>query len=127
MRRKLSKPAISRSIVLAILLSLFFVNAYAINLMFMSKQAPARKFSDDDWQHFDNAITHTLQHVKTGDSYSWDNPASPAAGILEVLESTMANKLPCRRVRMTNLYEKLKGTTEFVFCKQANGECKVAQ
>ena len=127
MRKILLKPTISRSIALVILLSLFVVNAYAINLMFMSKQAPARKFSDDDWKHFDNAIIHTLQHVKTGASYSWDNPASPASGMLEVLDSTMANKLPCRRVRMTNLYEKLKGTMEFVFCKQADGEWKVAQ
>lgn len=127
MRDSLSKSAIVKSILLAIILSLFVVNAYAINLMFMSKQAPARKFSDEDWKYFDRAITHTLQNVNDGASYSWDNPASPASGMLEVLESTTMNKMPCRRMRLTNFYDQLRGVTEFVFCKQTDGEWKVAQ
>ena len=127
MRYHFSKSAKVKSILLAIILSLFVVNAYAINLMFMSKQAPARKFSDEDWKYFDQAITHTLQNVNNGASYSWDNPASPASGMFEVLESTTVKKMPCRRVRMTNFYEQLRGVTEFVFCKQPDGEWKVTQ
>jgi surface antigen len=127
MRNRLSKLTKSRRILLAMLLGLFVVNAYAINLMFMSKQAPARKFSDEDWKYFDRAITHTLQNVNNGASYNWDNPASPASGMLQVLESTTVNKMPCRRVQMTNFYDQLRGVTEFVFCKQADGEWKVAQ
>ena len=127
MKSRLLKPAISKSILLAIVLSLFVANAYAINLMFMSKQSPGRKFSDEDWQHFDQAIAHTLKHVDDGASYDWDNPASPAAGTLEVLESTTVNKMPCRRMRLTNTYNQLRGVSEFVFCKRADGEWKVAQ
>ncbi len=109
------------------ILCLFFVNGYAINLMFMSKQAPARKFSDEDWQYLDRAIIHSLQHVNNGASYNWNNPASPAIGMIEVLDSMTMNNLPCRRLRLTNNYEQLRGVTEFVFCKQPDGEWKVAQ
>ena len=125
MRHCLSKPA--KSILLAIVLSLVVVNAYAINLMFMSKQSPGRKFSDNDWQHFDRAIAHTLERVDDGASYNWDNPDSPAAGSIEVLESTTVDQAPCRRLRMTNTYNQLRGVTEFVFCKQPDGEWKVTQ
>jgi len=127
MKSRLLKPAMFKSILLAMVLSLFVVNAYAINLMFMSKQSPGRKFSDEDWQYFDQAIVHTLEHVDNGASYRWANPASPAAGMLEVLESTTMNETPCRRVRLTNTYDQLRGVSEFVFCKQADGEWKVAQ
>jgi surface antigen len=95
--------------------------------MFMSKQAPARKFSDEDWKYFDNAIIHTLKYVNDGGSHNWNNPASSASGKLEVLESTTKDNVPCRRVRLTNFYDQLKGVTEFVFCKQADGEWKVTQ
>jgi len=127
MKSRLSKSAMSKSILLAIVLSLVVVNAYAINLMFMSKQSPGRKFSDEDWQHFDQAIAHTLEHVDDGASYNWNNTKSPAAGTLEVLESTTMNQAPCRRLRFTNTYNQLRGVSEFVFCKQPDGEWKVAQ
>ncbi len=120
-------PNIIRTLLLVIFLSLFVINAQAINLMFMSKQAPARKFSDEDWRYLDQAISHSLQFVNNGASYSWNNPASPAAGDIEVLDSSTMNDLPCRRLRLTNHYEQLRGVTEFVFCKQASGEWKVAQ
>ena len=95
--------------------------------MFMSKQAPARRFSDEDWRYLDRAIIHSLQNVENATSYNWDNPATPANGIIEPLESFTKNELPCRRLRLTNHYEQLRGVTEFVFCKQPDGEWKVAQ
>ena len=127
MKSRLSKPVMLKTILLAMVLSLFVVNAYAINLMFMSKQSPGRKFSDEDWKHFDQAIAHTLKHVDDGASYRWNNPGTPAAGSIEVLESTTMNQTPCRRLRLTNTYEQLRGVSEFVFCKQSDGEWKVAQ
>lgn len=114
-------------ILLVMLLSLCAFNASAINLMFLSKEAPARKFSDTDWQHLNGAIEHSLVNVKDGASYRWNNPASPAFGLIEMLETISRDDMPCRRMRLTNFYDDLKGVTEFVFCKQADGEWKVAQ
>ena len=114
-------------ILLVILFGLFTVNANAINLMFLSKEAPARNFSDADWQHLNRAIGHTLESVEDGSSYHWKNPASSASGLLEVLESSMRDDTPCRRMRLTNFYDDIKSVTEFVFCKQSDGEWKVAQ
>ena len=112
---------------LVMLLSLSAFNAAAINLMFLSKEAPARKFSDADWQYLNNAIDHSLANVADGTAYDWKNPASPASGRIEMLESINRNDIPCRRVRLLNNYDQLKGVTEFVFCRQADGEWKVAQ
>ena len=127
MKNRLLIPVMIRRLLLITLLSFFVVNAFAINLMFMSKQAPARKFSDEDWKYFDNAIIHTLKYVNDGASYNWNNPASSASGTLEVLESTTKDNVHCRRVRLPTTYAQLKGVTEFVFCKQADGGWKVTQ
>ena len=127
MKKHLSKPVIAKSILLAMVLSLFMMNAYAINLMFMSKQSPGRKFSDEDWKHFDQAIVHTLDNINDGASYNWNNPDTPAAGTIEVLESTTIDQSPCRRMRLINTYDQLRGVTEFLFCKQPDGEWKVAK
>ncbi len=124
---RLTNPKTISKLLLAILLSLVVLNTYAINLMFMSKQAPARKFSDEDWQYLDRAIIHSLQYVNNGASHIWDNPNTPAEGMVEVLESLTNNDLPCRRLRLTNHYKQLQGVTEFVFCKQPDGEWKVSQ
>ena len=43
------------------------------------------------------------------------------------LESTTMNQAPCRRLRFTNTYNQLRGVSEFVFCRQPDGEWKVAQ
>jgi surface antigen len=107
------------------LLGLVTMNADAINLMFLSKESPARRFSDADWQYLNRAIDHSLEKVGDGASYRWDNPKSPASGLIEMLESSKEDDMPCRRMRMTNHYDDIKGVTEFVFCKQPDGEWKV--
>jgi len=122
-----SKSMYMPGILLVTVLSLYAFNASAINLMFLSKEAPARRFSDEDWQYLNRAIDHTLVNVEDGASYRWNNPASPASGLLEVLESSMRDGTSCRRMRLTNFYDDIKGVTEFVFCKQSDGEWKVAQ
>jgi hypothetical protein len=122
-----SKPLFMPGILLVMLLSLYAFNASAINLMFLSKEAPARKFSDADWQYLNDAIEHSLANVEDGTSYRWNNPASPAFGLIEILETLSRDGMPCRRMRLTNFYDELKGVTEFIFCKQADGEWKVAQ
>ena len=122
-----ARPLLYPGILLFLLFSLYAMNASAINLMFLSKEAPARRFSDQDWQYLNLAIDHALVNVEDGASYRWNNPASPASGLLEVIESSMRDDTPCRRMRLINFYEDIKGVTEFVFCKQSDGEWKVAQ
>ena len=127
MKRRLTGSSFISVLLIVMLFGLFTVNAYAINLMFLSKEAPARRYSDEDWQYLNRAIDHTLENVDDGASYRWNNPASPASGLLEVLESSIRNGTPCRRMRLTNFYDDMRGVTEFVFCKQSEGEWKVTQ
>lgn len=122
-----SKSMYMPGILLVTVLSLCAFNASAINLMFLSKEAPARRFSDQDWQYLNLAIDHALVNVEDGASYRWNNPASPASGLLEVIESSRRDDTPCRRMRLINFYEDIKGVAEFVFCKQSDGKWKVAQ
>lgn len=127
MKSRLSRPLLIPGISLVILLSLFATNASAINLMFLSKESPARNFSDEDWQYLNRAIGYTLENVEDGSVHHWNNPASPAHGQLELLESIHRDGMLCRRARLTNFFDDIKGVTEFLFCKQPNGEWKVAQ
>lgn len=122
-----ARPLLFPGILLFLLFSLYTINTSAINLMFLSKEAPARRYSDEDWQYLNRAIDHTLVSVEDGASYRWNNPASPASGLLEVLESSMRDGTSCRRMRLTNFYDDIRGVTEFVFCKQSDGEWKVSQ
>jgi surface antigen len=127
MKSRPVKPVHIPAMLLVMLLSLFAFNVSAVNMMFLSKESPAAKFSDADWQYLNQAIKHALTTVEDGASYDWKNPASPASGSLEVLESTTRDGTPCRRMRMTNFYGEAKGVVEFLFCKQPDGEWKVAE
>ena len=127
MKSRPEKPAFIPAMWLVMLLSLCAFNVSAVNMMFLSKESPAGKFSDADWQYLNQAIAHTLTTVEDGASYHWKNPASPASGTLEVLESSTRGSTPCRRMRMTNFYGETKGVVEFLFCKQPDGEWKVAE
>ena len=125
MKSRFLGSSVIPSLLLAMSLSLSATNATAINLMFLSKESPARQFSDTDWQYLNSAIDHSLEKVGDGASYHWDNPKSPASGLIEMLGSSKEDDMPCRRMRMTNHYDDIKGITEFVFCKQPDGEWKV--
>ncbi len=127
MKSRIIRTAFIPGILIALLLSLWATNATAVNLMFLSKESPAAKFSDADWLTFNRALDHTLANVEDGAAYHWNNPASPASGVMEMLESSMKDEQPCRRMRLTNSYNEVKGVSEFVFCKQPDGEWKVAQ
>jgi len=127
MKRRSVKPTFIPAMLLVMLLSLFTFNVSAVNMMFLSKESPAAKFSDADWQYLNQAITHTLTTVEDGASYHWKNPASPASGLLEVLETSTRDGAPCRRMRLANSYGEAKGVVEFLFCKQPDGEWKVAE
>ena len=127
MKSRLSRPLLVTGVSLVILLSLLALNASAINLMFLSKETPARKFSDEDWQYLNRAIGYSLENVEDGSVYQWDNPTSPAHGQLDLLESTHRNGMFCRRARLTNFFDDIKGVAEFLFCKQPNGEWKVME
>jgi surface antigen len=127
MKSRPTRPVFIPAMLLVMLLGLFAFNAAAINLMFLSKEAPARNFSDADWEYLNRAIGHALENVEDGAAYQWNNPASPASGLIEVLESTSMAGKSCRRARLTNFYDQLKGVIEFVFCKQPDGEWKVVQ
>jgi hypothetical protein len=125
MKSRFARSTFIPSILIAAILSLWVNHATAINLMFLSKESPARQFSDADWQYLNRAIDHSLEKVGDGASYHWDNPTSPASGLIEMLGSSKEDDMPCRRMRMTNHYDDIKGITEFVFCKQPDGEWKV--
>ena len=125
MKSRFARSRFIPSILIAMLLSLLATNAMAVNLMFLSKEAPARNFSDEDWQYLNRALGHSLTQVEDGASYGWNNPKSPASGRIEMLESTTEDGAPCRRLRLTNHYSDHKAVTEFVFCQQPDGEWKV--
>ena len=125
MKSRFARSVFIPALLTAIFLSLWATNATAINLMFLSKEAPARNFSDADWEYLNRAIGHSLTQVKDGASYQWKNPNSPASGLIEMLGSSTQDGAPCRRMRLTNHYGDHKAVTEFVFCQQPDGEWKV--
>jgi surface antigen len=127
MKKRLSRPLLIPALSLVIILSLLALNASAINLMFLSKETPARRFSDEDWQYLNRAIAYSLENVEDGSVYHWNNPASPAYGQLELLESLHRDGRFCRRARLTNFFDDIKGVAEFLFCKQPKGEWKVVE
>ena len=109
-----------------LLLLAILLPVHAINLNFLSQQAPARNFTDDDWSILQQAVSHALEQLPDGEKHSWNNPETPSSGVIEVLKTFDKQGQTCRQVRFINWHAELSGRSEFVYCKQASGEWKIA-
>ncbi len=75
-------------------------------------------FNTEDWSKFDEALIHTLDNLPDKQIHTWSNPKTGKGGAMTVLDSTIENDKPCRRLRIINSSGDRKGRSTFTFCKK---------
>lgn len=91
---------------------------------------PTRYFTDEDWKISDKAYLNALENAADGETVTWRNEASGAHGTetpLRSFTSKRGNK--CRQMRSTldTTNPVASGQFTFVWCKQPDGEWKLAK
>ncbi len=97
----------------------------AVNWNFLEFGA-VNYFTDEDLEIFQQAIHDSLESVRDGEVKQWDNARSGAFGTLKPLSSYQAHGAPCRQMEIVNNVKQVSGTSRFDFCRQADGEWKIA-
>jgi hypothetical protein len=102
------------------LLVLFLLHSAATlagNTSFVS-DAPIGRFTEEDLKLMNDNIDAALADQKLLVVHSWTNPQTKNSGTAEALRAFSGpNGIPCKRVRVTNRADSLKGQGQYTLCK----------
>ncbi len=87
---------------------------------------PAEAFNRQDWSIFGDSIDNTLENAADGSTTAWENPKTKSSGEIEILRTVRNSAHFCRLVRITNQAKNSSNVMDLIFCKQPNGEWKIA-
>lgn len=110
----------------ASLVLVFSLPVSAINWVFL-QFSPASSLTSQDWDILRQAIQNAMTRRADGDIEGWSNPASGAYGTVQPLDTTEREGTTCRRAVIYNNAGGSGGTSRFTFCKQSDGNWRVAQ
>ena len=83
------------------------------------------KFNADDLALMQARIDQALAAEKDGDALAWKSAKTKASGSVTPLNRLSWNGMACRRVRITNTYDSLKGEGVYKFCEKPAGQWKL--
>ena len=89
--------------------------------------SPARFFTDADWQLLSSKSDEVLNEGKDGQEYGWSNPESGSSGSFMAQPAEDRRGLSCRLVKIVTQARTASNTSQFTFCRQENGEWKIAR
>jgi len=90
-----------------------------------TQNTPGSKFSKEDYALMMERIHLALRAEKDGDTLDWKNDASPASGSVTPLDRLVWEGLPCRRLRIVNVYGELRREGVYKFCEKPAGQWKL--
>lgn len=89
------------------------------------KTAPARYFTEQDWEIFTGAFERALAEAPDGAQVEWSNEKTGSGGTIQPLSTQAGAEGPCRKVRIDNHAGGYSGSGTLDFCKQADGTWKI--
>ena len=89
--------------------------------------SPARFFTDADWQLLSAKSDEVLNEGEDGQEYSWSNPETGSSGSFVAEPAEDRGELSCRLVTIVTQARTASNTSQFTFCRQENGEWKIAR
>ena len=98
-------------------------NLLAVNLREF-RDSPLSAMNKEDLDIMSASIDNALEKTPDSETSYWKNPNTGAKGALTPLETLPNN---CRRLEIKNQAGGHKGISVFTFCKQADGEWKIAK
>lgn len=97
----------------------------AINWNFL-EYSPSNYFKESDWLMMRQAGREALESADNGETRNWSNPETGAAGRVKPLNTYEAKGMTCRYTEIFNSVKHAQGTSRFDFCRQADGDWKIA-
>ena len=95
-------------------------------LQFGVKDGPGAKFNDDDFALMKTQVDAALKSPTEGQTLDWKSTKTPASGSVVPMNKLTWNGLPCRRLRITNMYGEQKAQGVYKFCEKPAGKWKLA-
>jgi hypothetical protein len=119
-----------RTLVHATLL-LACIPALAAGWVKLLSHTAAEKFDDEDLRMFLETARDTLNAAGPPKTVEWSNAKNQTGGTFLVLEDSVRNGLPCRRVKFATYAPGYpnppKSSTTWTACKVADGRWKLAE
>jgi surface antigen len=95
------------------------------NLTFL-RNAPIEKMTREDQALLLKNSNEALSQNADGHMSAWTNPTTGASGTITPVRSFTQKGMRCREAEYTNHAGGFSGAGRFVFCRQPNGEWKIA-
>ena len=87
------------------------------------KDAPAAKFTPEDFEMFWASVNEVSSEQKVGAIRNWQNDVTGSGGSLKLLKIfTAEDGRDCRRLRVDNRHKKLKGSSKQTVCASPEGK-----
>lgn len=90
------------------------------------KGTPLSAFTDEDISLFEAAQSEALEERRDGSVVSWENPDTGASGTVTPLQTDRRGDGECRLLRIVNRADNRQGESQFWFCRQPDGQWKIA-
>jgi surface antigen len=94
-------------------------------IQFGLKDGPGAKFNDDDFALMMARVDVALKSPSEGEVLEWKSDKTPASGTVVPMNKLTWNGLPCRRLRITNVYGQQKAQGVYKFCEKPAGKWKL--
>lgn len=114
-----------RALLAATLLGVASVAAHAASGFTTFNEAPIAKFSKEDTALMMARVNEALKAEKDGETLDWKNEAGKASGSVTPLARFVAEGVPCRRLRIVNVYAEQKAQGVYRFCEKPVGKWKL--
>jgi surface antigen len=100
--------------------------AHATNWILVLKNTPAEQFEEEDLRLFLDAGRTALNETPDGQTVSWENPETKAAGSITIIKTRIRDELTCKQVKLHNSAKGRVGNQVLDLCKDTNGKWKFA-
>ena len=119
-----------KKLLTTVLLILFIVgigDAIASTELRWLNNAPARHFTEKDWQILMENVERVLSETPDGETVEWSNEESGAHGSLTPVSTGQYDGMPCRNLEMENHARNVSGTSNLEYCQRPDGSWGILQ
>jgi surface antigen len=95
--------------------------AFAVSDLRWLKDAPARYFTDEDWNLAKAAVESALTNAEDGETVEWKNPDSGHHGNITPVATRTTDGRTCRDLLIRNYANSREGGGTYEYCQQPAG------
>lgn len=114
-------------IILVLFCCCFSNTGFTASWSFLGDTAPARSYTEQDWEILLNTMNKALDELDNGKKLSWNNQQTGHRGLIQPLSVTMKKGVKCRQTRFVNRSKNNIAEATFTMCKTEKNGWKVTK